>query len=145
VLTRGVTLYASGKDFQVLNRSGTDLLAPWVPASLEPFNGLPNSWSLDFLQELNISAEGHEILSVLWNSEGYYHFHNNPLRIPSLIKLTQLLHSFSFIKDPFQLLSSHLCLGFPRDCCSYINNHKRNDNARNFGYDRFINMYEICV
>jgi len=112
---------------------------------LAAINGLPTSWSKDRLQKLNISAEGHEILSVLWNSEGYYHFHNIPPRIPALIKLTQPPHSFPFIKDPFQLLSSHLCLAFPRYCCTYINNHKRNDIARILGYDRFINVYEICV
>jgi len=111
---------------------------------LAAINGLPTSWIIDRLQKLNISAEGHEILSVLWNSEGYYHFHNIPPRIPALNKLTQPPHSFPFIKDPFQLLSVHLCLGFPRDYCSH-NNHKRNGNARNLGYDRFINVYEICV
>lgn len=112
---------------------------------LAAINGLPTSWSKDRLQKPNISAEGHEILSVLWNSEGYYRFHNIPPRIPALIKLTQPPHSFTFIKDPFRLLSSHLCLAFPRDCCFYINNHKRNDNARILGYDHFINVYEICV
>ena len=112
---------------------------------LAAINGLPTSWSKDRLQKPNISAAGHEILSVLWNSEGYYRFDNIPPRIPALIKLTQPPHSFTFIKDPFRLLSSHLCLAFPRDCCFYINNHKRNDNARILGYDHFINVYEICV
>jgi hypothetical protein len=133
VLTPGVICLRKGRPtVKPLRCSIVGILGT---CQLGAINGLPTSWSKDRQQKLNISAEGHEILCVLWDSEGHYHFHNIPPRIAALIKLTQPPHSFPFVKDPFQL-SSHLCLGFPRDRCSYINNHKRNDSARILGHDR---------
>jgi hypothetical protein len=133
VLTPGVIYLRKGRPtVKPLRYSIVGILGT---CQLGAINGLPTSRSKDRLLKLNISAEGHEILCVLWDSEGHYHFHNIPQRIPALIKLTQPPHSFPFIEDPFQSLSSHMCVGFPRDCCSCVN-HKRNDSARNLGYGR---------